>query len=336
MPTPPIAHALDVGIETALHILRRAPALEPLTRTLADHRRDVAASLVARYRPVMAELEGPVLAHDPEAISRYDALAAEALGVMRRSRPRGARRFAAALDRALYRNGEEYLDDPAFPEDERLHVLAMIDRLNTHLGSYEKWCSLLEPLLRVAEAKGHPQARVVDLAAGHGGFAIALKEQLGPRAALTATDLKAEYLEVGRREARARGVDVAFAVQDATSLSNLRGADVDVFLCTQSLHHFPPGMVARMLGEAARCARAGACFIDGERGLLPLAVIAPLMLAWGRSWPVLHDTVVSLRRMPCEEELLLLGSLAPGLPAGARVESGRQAPGYAWVRVAVG
>ena len=44
------------------------------------------------------------------------------------------------------------------------------------------------------------------------------------------------------------------------------GRPTDVIVCTQSLHHFGPGMVARMLGEAARSARAAVVFIDGERG----------------------------------------------------------------------
>ena len=147
-----------------------------------------------------------------------------------------------------------------------------------------------------------------------------------------ASDLKDEYLDLGREEARRRGVAVRFVRQDATNLSGL-GDSVDMFLCTQSLHHFPPGMVARMIGQAARHARFGLCFIDAERGFVPLMLLLPLMGLYGRTYAAVHDTVVSLRRMYYAEELLLLARLAPGLPAGAVVEAGRRRPGYAYVAV---
>lgn len=176
---------------------------------------------------------------------------------------------------------------------------------------------------------GRAPVRVHELAAGHGSFAIHLAKRYGARVEVTASDIKAEYLALGRRRAAEQGAPVHFAHQDATDLSTL--GEVDILLCTQSLHHFPPGMVARMLGEAARAACTGALFIDGERSLLGLLLASPLLWAYGRTWPVLHDTTVSLRRMYLAEELLLFARLAPGLPDDVEVRAGRIPPGYALV-----
>jgi ubiquinone/menaquinone biosynthesis C-methylase UbiE len=324
--------ALDAGLEAVLGVARVLPPLDPVATGLASHRRALALGIAARLRSFVAPLEQAVVAGDVDARERYDALVAYALREMREARPEGlAGGLLAALDRVLYRNGDELLDDPAFPREARLHVLDSLDRFNRNVGAYAQWYELLAADL-AARGDGAP-LRVHDLATGHGGFALALKERLGGRIDMTASDISEEYLALGRAHARRRGLEASFVVQDATRLESLRGADVDVFLCTQSLHHFPPGMVARMLGEAARVARRSVCFIDAERGLVPLALVAPAMALLGRAWPVVHDTVVSLRRMYFQEELLLLAHLAPSLPASARVSSGRFGAGYAHVRI---
>lgn len=90
-----------------------------------------------------------------------------------------------------------------------------------------------------------------------------------------------------------------------------------------------------MLGEAARIAGRAVWFIDAERSLLAAALLGVLTAAQSRAWPVVHDTVVSLRKMYAEEELALIGALAPALPPGARVTTGRVAPGFTFLRVAL-
>jgi hypothetical protein len=47
---------------------------------------------------------------------------------------------------------------------------------------------------------------------------------------------------------------------------------------------------------------------------------------------LVHDGIVSLRRMFYEEELALLARLAPGLPS-CRVETGTVLPAHAFVRI---
>lgn len=332
---PALLAAFDATIDRVMRVARALPVVDPVHRGLAAHRRAMVEGMRERWRSVVRAIEPEVLAGDAAATARYDALVADAIDELRRARPAGRREAAlAALDRAHYRDAPELLDDPSFPVDARQHVLATLDRLNENMGAYDRWVDLLEPVL-APRTDGSP-VHVHDLASGHGGFALALKERLTGRVRVTASDISDDYLELGRVAAARRGLDVDFVPQDATRLETLGGPEVDVFVCTQSLHHFGPGMVARMLGEAARKARRAVVFVDGERGLVAALAVGAVMAAAGRAWPVLHDTVVSLRRMYVVEELLLLAHLAPGLPSGARVTAGRLPPGYAHVEVLLG
>jgi ubiquinone/menaquinone biosynthesis C-methylase UbiE len=322
----------ETWLERIARKATRKPLRDPVRWGLAEHRRRALREVTAAYVPRAESLSAGVLRRDSAAVAAFDVLAAEAIARMRASRA-GAPRLLSALDRLLYRDGEEILDDPAWPEADRTAVLDRLDRLNEILGSYDAFGQAAEPLLDEARARGAARPHVHDLASGHAGFAIELARRLGERARVSASDLRDEYLALGRGRAASLGVPLETWVQDALDLRGLGAADVDVFTCTQTLHHFAPGMVARMIGEAARAARVGLAFVDAERSWLSIALLAPFVAAWGRSWPLLHDTVVSLRRMYYEEELALLATLAPGLPAGARIETGTAPPGHAWLRV---
>jgi SAM-dependent methyltransferase len=322
--------ALDAGLEALFHLAPRLPSLSLGPRLAARPRREQARAIAARVRPFLEALAPAVVAGDPEATSRHDSLVEYAIRDLREARFPGLGGLASALDRAFYRNSEEFLDDLSFPDDERIHTLDFIDRFNTHLGSYDLWAGMLADDL--APGPGGDPVRVLDLASGHAGFALALKARLGAAVSITASDLVDEYLDLGRQHARERGLDLAFLPLDATALG-AQGQGHDVLVCTQSLHHFSPGLLVRIVAEAARSARRAAWFIDAERGIAPAIVAGALSAAYGRSWAVVHDTVVSLRRMPIEEELFLLSELAVGIPEGSLISTGRRAPGFVFLRV---
>jgi 2-polyprenyl-3-methyl-5-hydroxy-6-metoxy-1,4-benzoquinol methylase len=305
---------------------------------LAPHRRRAMHRALERYAPEAMKLADAVVAHDPAAIARYDALLAEAVTTMREDAARGGagaplEALLLRLERSLYRDRPELMDDAAFPEDLRTDILERLDRFNASTGIYDTVLGVLDPLITAAERRGRAPVRVHDVAAGHGGFALHAAERLGARVAAEASDIRAEYLSLGRTQATARGVSVAFSVQDALALADLGASGVEVITCTQALHHFPPGMIARMLGEAARAARTGICFVDGERSWTVWALLAVMGTVYGRSWAFFHDSVVSARRMLYEEELSLIAALAPGLPKG-RLETGSATPAHIWVRFA--
>lgn len=323
--------SLNQGLSGALHLARGVPLFDPTVTGLATYRLHQVEDIFQQYAPRLRPLHPAVLAQDPGSVRAFDHLVAEALSAMRSGQPSGPRRALSAFDRFFYKNEEELLDDPTFPKAERLRIIESVDWLNVHLGSYQLWGTLAEEMISAAERRGAGPVRVHDLATGHGGFALALKARLGDRVQVTASDLADEYLDLGRQRAAQLGLEVRFVRQDATDLRAVEPADV--FLCTQSIHHFPPGMVARMCGQAAQAARHGVCFIDAERGLLPLLLLSPVMAAYSRSYAMFHDTAASLRRMYFAEEMLLLSRLAPGMPEAARIEIDRRPPLFAYLRV---
>jgi SAM-dependent methyltransferase len=310
---------------------------DPVRWRLAPHRREAMHQVLAAYQTRAAELGPDVAAGRTNAIERYDALVAQALDEMRAMRPpkTGGLDTTAlldAIDRPLLRNVPEVMDDPSFPQDVRAEALDVLDRLNEAAGSYQAFLGLLMPLVEAGERAGRRPVRVHDVAAGHGGFAIYLGRLLGERVALEASDVAAEYLALGEARAAALGIPVGFRVVDALAPKALRGADV--VTCTQSLHHFTPGMVARLIGEAAREARVGALLVDGERSWLTWGVLTPVAALYGRTYAFVHDAAVSVRRMFYEEELGLLAGLAPMVPGTARVETGTASPAHTFVRIA--
>jgi 2-polyprenyl-3-methyl-5-hydroxy-6-metoxy-1,4-benzoquinol methylase len=326
----------DPSLERIVRFALGFELRDPIRWALAAHRRDAMRRTAADFVLRAQAAAGDVVARNPEAIHRYDALLAEAVDHMRSLRPTDSDTLTAfydALDRRLYRNDPELLDDPAFPAAARAKGLDGLHRLNELLGSYEAFLRALMPLVELAEQRGRRPVRIHDLAAGHAGFAIFLKQRLGERVEMEASDIKDEYLDLGRARARELGVDVAFFCEDALAIDGPRRRRVDILICTQSVHHFPPGMVARMIGEASRAATTGVLIADAERSWLFYGLLAVVAAVYGRSWVLTHDGMVSLRRMFYEEELGLLATLAPSLPPAARIETGAFLPGHAFVRI---
>jgi SAM-dependent methyltransferase len=327
---------VDPSLERLVRFAMGFELRDPIRWSLAAHRRDSMRRTAADFVLRAQDAAEAVAARNPEAIARYDALVATAVEAMRSLRPTGASPLTSlfdALDQRLYRNDPELLDDPTFPAEARAKGLDGLHRLNELLGSYEAFLLALMPLVELAEQRGRRPVRIHDLAAGHAGFAVFLAQRLGSRVVMEASDIKDEYLDLGRARARALGADVSFYCEDALAIDGPLRRGVDILICTQSVHHFPPGMVARMIGEAARAATTGVLIADAERSWLFYGLVGLVSALHGRSWVLTHDGMVSLRRMFYEEELGLLAALAPSLPAGARLETGTFLPAHAFVRI---
>ena len=319
---------VDRGVESFLHAARRLPSLTWMAPALAPAASLRAGGLVRDTQPRVMPLVAGVLAQQPGAIAAYDQLVAAAVDDLRRVTTTGWRGLVHRFDHWFYRDIPEMEDDPAFPMAQRQAIIHTIHRFNHHAGSYDRFIRCLEPLILAAEAEHGGPVRMVDLAAGAGGLACALKERFGERVEVTATDVSPDFLAWGRQMAQERRLNVDFSVQDATDLRNLEDRQFDVVICTQALHHFPAGMAARMLGQASRVARSAVCFIDGEREPIYAALLGAVMGAYGRTWPVVYDTVASVRRMYTREELDLLATLIPGMPTHWEAKAQRLSPGH--------
>ncbi len=326
------AHELDRAIETGLHLAPWVPGLPQVALALAEQRRKVVRELAEKLAPAVAQLAPQIEAHDPQAIRDYDTLMDAAVQALRHAKDGSWRCLLVDLDNLTYHHATELSDDPSMPMPARVAILDTLHRFNVATFSYQRWGDELLPWLQKPKP-GDAPISIVDLAAGTGGFAVALKQRFGSKVQVTATDLVDDFLQLGAAQARRTGTDVAFAHQDVLDLRPLRGQGIDVLTCTQSLHHFTPGQLGRMVGEALACTQRGLCFVDGERGMLVTALVTLSMALYGRDYPVVHDTFVSLRRMYVAEELELLARLAPFVGPQHVIDAGRLAPGHLVLRV---
>ncbi len=288
-------------------------AKSPLGLLLQPVRRQALESALSRYQPEARALAADLYRGDADARRALAEIASRALASMRhevsrRTETSRMRRWAASLD-ARWRDtpSTEYLDDPSLDQAVRVRILENLDAMNDYLGFYSAFFKQLLPFT----SKARP-TRVLDLAAGHAGFALAiakLASKTDRELQVFASDIRQEYLALGEKRADAELLGVEFLLQDALDLSNLEPGAFDVVVCTQSLHHFEPGEVAVMFEEAARVAAHGVLFIDGARSALNAAMVAGFQLFRYRDAALIHDTLVSFRRFFLPEELELLSRL---------------------------
>ncbi|MCC7540874.1 MAG: methyltransferase domain-containing protein [Deltaproteobacteria bacterium] len=326
-----LGRTLDRAIRRVVDLAVAFDVTNPLQRALDARRREVVESLLAGEQGNVADVAARLGRAEPDAHDRLSALAERSLAVLRhdlRDAVSGPLRLYAAIDGRLPTRESELLDDPALPAGMRRQILEDLDHMNRTLGSYPRFLDLLAPWL----ATDRP-TRILDLAAGHGGFDLELAREARARGIaleITATDLKREYLDIGRVVAEREGLDVRFEVQDALDLSNLRAPGApryDVITCTQSLHHFPVGLVSVMIHEAA--ATSAVLFIDGYRSLTTLLAVPSIALRFGH-YGMFHDAFVSSRRFFVPEELRLLACVTP---AAERTRAFRIPPGFTVLRI---
>jgi 2-polyprenyl-3-methyl-5-hydroxy-6-metoxy-1,4-benzoquinol methylase len=311
--TAPAFRRLDLAWQrVAARATRLVPPPLGLTR-LAAPRACVVDAVFERRRADVERAQQQYL--DGRGTAALEEVASslldEARVEMRRAHGSWWARIATELDAALPNGALEHMDDPAFDERERTSAIRDLDLWNRRAGSYAVFASALRPLLG---ARSEPTT-VLDLASGHGGFALALAslaKEHGWRLRIIASDLRAEYVAIGRRRAAEAGLDVEFRVVDALHLSaSVAPGEVDVITCTQSLHHFGARGVVVLVAEALRHARRGILFVDLARAVSGLAAVGAVTgIFTNRTY--FHDATVSVRNAFVPEELALLARCAPG------------------------
>ncbi len=271
---------------------------------------------MAQFRGSAELLAEPLAAGDPDARDQLMTLGDEALDYMRSRVSAHAARtnplvnMLARADQWWGAPSEgEHIDDPDLDEGVRQRAMQHLDELNHMVRSYRVFFDAMR-----RHFHSDRPTRIIDLASGHAGFAIALAQMAAEQGVdldITATDLKREYLDLGAARAQQLGLDMRFEVQDALDLSNLEPGSFDIVCCTQSIHHFPPGMVAVMFASAARLAKSAVYFIDGCRTFVKAGPLYGICRAHFRDPILAHDAWVSCRRFFVPEELALLGGLGP-------------------------
>jgi 2-polyprenyl-3-methyl-5-hydroxy-6-metoxy-1,4-benzoquinol methylase len=100
-------------------------------------------------------------------------------------------------------------------------------------------------------------ARVLDIAAGHGVYGIAVAQK-NPQAQLVALDW-APVLEVARENARAAGLADRFRTIAGSAFEVDLGENYDIVLVPNFLHHFDPPTCVAFLKRVHAALRPGGC-----------------------------------------------------------------------------
>lgn len=107
----------------------------------------------------------------------------------------------------------------------------------------------------VLEADAAPAWKVLDVAAGHGEFGIALATR-NPKAEVVALDWR-NVLVVAEENARRAGVIDRFRALPGSALDVDYGEGYDLVLLTNFLHHFDPAGCERVLKKVHRALKPG-------------------------------------------------------------------------------
>jgi ubiquinone/menaquinone biosynthesis C-methylase UbiE len=133
--------------------------------------------------------------------------------------------------------------------------------------------------------RGERRLRVLDIAAGHGAFGIAIARQ-NPNAEIVALDWP-NVLEVAKENARKAGVDERYNVIEGSAFDVDLGTGYDVILLTNFLHHFDPETCEALLRKVhAALAEGGKAvtleFVPNEdRVSPPVAASFSMMMLGG-------------------------------------------------------
>lgn len=255
---------------------------------------------------------------DYRTMEELEAAADGAVSALRAERARLASspidRARVWIERRVDTDTVEYLDRPEHPASLKLQQVRWLHAQNVVLRSYPRYLGLLEPSIAMAVAARHgAKARLLELACGSGELTLALArlaQARGLAAEITGSDVVPAYVEDASRRAREASIPARFRVLNAFELSRaLVPGEVDVAFIVQSMHHFTPGQLARMIAQVGAAGARRFVGMDGRRGLLMLGAL-PAFCALSLNRHFAHDALVSMRRLHAEAELALVASIA--------------------------
>jgi SAM-dependent methyltransferase len=119
-----------------------------------------------------------------------------------------------------------------------------------------------EAIAKLAGAEKGAPWKVLDIAAGHGLFGIAIARQ-NPNATIVAVDW-ARVLEVAREHAISAGVTSRYQVLPGSAFEVEFGEGYDMVLLTNFLHHFDPATCETLLRKVSAALKPGGRAITFE------------------------------------------------------------------------
>ena len=218
------------------------------------------------------------------------------------------------LDRVLRTSDTECMDDTKLSEAEKLELVQALDRQNHKMQLYPRYVELLLSLLEEVTTGEQQKMRVLELASGSGGLALALAEEALRKnlpISVTGSDIVPKFVEAGNRQAAAKQLPVNFQLLNAFNLPLFPEGSFDLMVISQSLHHFTPGQLAIMIAQAAQQTKTAFVGIDGYRSIL-LTGGVPLMASIQCIPSFALDGLISARKFYSELELDLIAEIATG------------------------
>jgi len=220
-------------------------------------------------------------------------------------------RLCNSLDRAVYSEAVEYLDQPDYPPEQKLHLVRLLHELNKAYFSYHRFLHYLRPsIARLSQQLGRP-VRGLELASGSGELTMELArlaQKRGLPVEITGSDIVPAYVEDANERAEQRGLPARIIELNAFDMSTLDGS-YDLMFITQSIHHFSAGQLARMIAQAGAAGAHELVGIDGRRCVSNL-VILPMTVSLWRTPHFVHDAFLSARRFYADAELELIATMA--------------------------
>ena len=231
------------------------------------------------------------------------------------SRALGAGFFVQELiDRSIRTNEREYMDDPALPPEKRLEMIRALDHMNNMMMFYPQYIRVIEPsVMEIFEREKRP-VKLLELASGAGGLAFALAEQAKTGKLpieIRGSDIVSKYVEFGNQTAKERQLPLDFQRINAFSMDPAENGRYDIILLSQSLHHFTPGQLARIIVQSRKSGASLFLGLDGHRGLDLLAGV-PIIALSERIAALALDGYTSARKFYSETELDLITEIATG------------------------
>jgi len=112
-----------------------------------------------------------------------------------------------------------------------------------------------ERLAQLLDAEAAHPSKVLDVAAGHGLYGIALARH-NPQAEVVALDWR-NVLTVAEENAEAAGVDERYRTLPGSAFEVEFGSDYDLILLTNFLHHFDPPTIEHLLRKVHAALKPG-------------------------------------------------------------------------------
>lgn len=141
-----------------------------------------------------------------------------------------------------------------------------------------------EAIAELVDAKSGANMKVLDIAAGHGLFGIAIAKR-NPNARIVALDWRS-VLEVAKENAQKAGVRDRYETLEGSAFDLDWGTGYDLALLTNFLHHFDPPTCETILRKAHACLKPGGKavtleFVPNEDRVSPRGAAAFAMIMLG-------------------------------------------------------